>query len=59
MCGAELLRFKEAEITAADVGQQVACMLLDEIQRCDPLRHPCALAGKPRKSARTEVNPQG
>eukprot|EP00892_Ulva_mutabilis_P007122 jgi/Ulvmu1/4782/UM020_0067.1 len=33
VCGTELLRCKEEEITASDIGQQAACMLLDEIQR--------------------------
>ena len=33
VCGAELLRCKDQEITASDTGQQAACMLLDEVQR--------------------------
>lgn len=39
ICGAELLRCKEQEITASDTGQQAACMLLDEVQRCALRRH--------------------
>ena len=32
--GAALLRAREAQVTAADTGEQAACMLLDEIKRC-------------------------
>lgn len=45
--GAELLQCKEQEITASDVGQQAACMLLDEIQRCAPCRHLGTLPDRP------------
>ena len=39
--GAELMRCREEELTASDMGEQVACMLLDEIQRCGPCGQPC------------------
>lgn len=41
--GKELLRCREQELTASDIGEQAACMLLDEINRCGLNR--CAKTG--------------